>query len=489
MPTTPVPARRERGNASIEHLGYWIVAVILLAALIAGGTAMRAQIGGYVDQAFCTMRTLSPGCDSGSSTAATGGADAEGSWVKAGDPAAIDFTPDECLVGNSSDRREGGAKIAFFTAEGGRTVEVVEMRGADGKPFYLVKVNWDLEGGLTTGTGAGAASGKKDLGSGVELGARLDLSGTIGYGEGTTFKLTGSEDEAMALAGELMDHGADGADGLDPYAESTSITGKGSAQGKGGLTGGYGRETENGSPREGTVTAVEASLRGEVSHGWEATYNHQKQTTTYVTSYAGSITGEFNTEMGGTQGSRGWGSTVAITRDANNQIIKVEVAQIDEYQAGGAFTADHSESNPVSKNGGGANLDVDVDGTDKVITTYELAVNDSNRAVVEEWLSEQASVGDDYLPTTPFETAGWDPSVGSDVAIQQLLHDQGVGQQVIIRDGRTREELGFEIKFGLTFGGHVAATQTNGEVLSNKSLTAPDGSASRTWEDNPDCPV
>lgn len=473
---TPTSVSRERGAASTEHLGVIVVVVLVIAGLLGGAVVFSQQVNAYVAAGICRVGS------------AVGG-DGAGECAPDLPPELLPPTlvPTTCTVGTSSERKEGDISIAIVDAGIGRTVQTQHVQSEDGD-YYLVTVNNDGEAGLGTGAGGGLKSGKKDMEGGVSAGFQVDLSGKGRYVDGTTYRVETAE-EAEALAQELYDHGNDGADGANPYTESTTWEGEGTLSGDMGLTGSYSRENRNGEQRDGEVTAASASGSMQASHSWESTYNHQTGHTTYVTTWNGELSGEMGTMMGGVDGMKGWGSAVAITRDENNAIVGVQIVQISEGEANGNVGVDQSESHgappaegqPDDRNSAGGNVGFSAGDTDKTVTTIDLPVHDGNRETVEGWLSGETSWGDDWMPFTPLGTHGWDPLVESSDPMQQLLHEEAMVTRVTTRDSRTVEEIGANIKWGLKFGASYTHTQTDGEVVAAEYAGPPSG-GQRPWE-------
>lgn len=467
-------ASRERGAASTEHLGVIVVAVLILAGLLGSAAVFGAQINAYVSAGICRV---------GSAVGGNGPGDCAPDLPP--EVAPPDFVPTDCIVGTTSDRKEGDVSIAIVDGGIGRTVDTKHVQSEDGD-YYLVTVNNDGELGLGTGAGGGLASGKKDM-DGASAGVQVDLSGKGRYIDGTTYRVETAE-EAEALAQELYDHGNDGAGDADLWADSTTWQGEGTLSGDAGLTGTYSRENRNGEQRDGEVNAASVSGSGQAQHSWQSTYNHDTGHTTYVTTWNGTLDGQFDTMMGGVDGTVGWGSAIAITRDENNQIVKIKIVQISESGASGNVGLDQSETHgappvegPDDRTSAGGNAGFTAGDTDKTVTTIDLPVHDGNRQTVDTWLNSQTSWGDDWMPFTPFTTGGWDPLVTSSDPMQQLLHEEAMVSRVTTRDSRTVEEMGFSIKWGLKFGASYTLTQTDGEVVAAEYAGPPSG-GQRPWE-------
>ncbi len=465
--------RGDSGAGTLEYVGVTAVAAVVVSGLILSTTDLGARAGDLVEHAACEV---------GSATGWTDGCSGTDLAI------AQQMVPDSCSIGSSSERKEGDVSIAIVDLGIGRDVEVVEVQNADGSTHYLVTVNNDGEVGVGTGAGGGLASGKKkDSASGVEAGIQVDLSGKGMYIDGTTYRVE-TQAEAEALAQALYDDGNDGADGREPTVETTTWAGEGKLSGDAGLSGSYGREGDDGVHRDGEFSLVDLSGSGTARHSWQSSYNHETGETTYLTSWNGTLEGSASAGGVGPDGSLGWGSTIAITRDADNNITGVQVIQVQESSGGASVGAEGNETlgeaplpgQDDDRNGYGGGISVAEGNTAKTVTTIDLTVTDDNRGIVETWLGTQTSWGDDWMPLTPFSTYGWDPTVESTDPMVDLLYDRAEITRVVTEDSRSAEEIGASIKWGLKFGASYTHTTTEGEVISAEYAEAPAGGR-RGW--------
>lgn len=473
--TVRVRPEGERGAGSLEYTGVIAVGAIVVCGLLLGSTEVGPRLGMLADHAACEV---------GSATGWTGGC--ENTPLKVSER----MVPTECTVASSGERKEGDVSIAVVDLGIGRGVDVKEVRRKDGSTYYLVTVNNDGEAGLGTGAGGGLKKGKKDLGEGVNAGFQVDLSGKGIYVDGKTYKVEGTREDAKALAQSLYDHGNDGAGDHQPHLSSTTWAGEGKLSGDAGLTGSYNRTDKKGRNKEGEVTGVSIAGSGTAKHSWESSYNHETQETKYVNTWSGKLDGEMQLEVGGMKGTmRGWGSTVAITRDKDNKITGIEIIQIQESSASGNAGVDHSEKYGTKpegdakdkRNSAGGKIGGGAGASEKTITKIKLDVNDSNRGTVDTWLGQQVNWGKDWMPVAPFGTYGWDPTQQSTDPMVKVLHEQAQVTRTVTEDSRTTEEIGASIKWGLKFGASYTHTDTEGKLISAEYADLPvDGK--RGWK-------
>ncbi len=476
----PQGARADRGAGTLEYAGLAAVVAIVVGTVIATSTEFGSKTGMLAEHAACEV---------GSATGWTDGCESTPLMVTQR------MTPTSCSVSSSGERKEGDLSIAVVDLGIGRGVEVVEVQNEDGSTHYLVTVNNDGEAGVGIGAGGELGTGKSkgkskssDDKDGLDASLQVDLTGKGIYVDGTTYKVD-TKAEAEALAQALYDDGNDGADGQSPHIESTTWAGEGRLSGDAGLSGSYGREGDDGLHRDGEFEVADLAGSGSARHSWQSSYNHETGETTYLTSWNGTLGGNASVAGHGPGGEWGWGSTIAITRDKDNNITGVQVIQVQERSgdaaAGGGVdekVGDTPEGDaPDKRNGYGGSVNLSAGETEKTVTTIDLTVTDANRGTVESWLGDQTNWGNDWMPTTPFGTYGWDPTTESTDPMVQLLYKEAQITKVVTVDGRTSEEIGASIKWGLKFGASYTHTSTDGEVVSAE-YAGPPAEGRRGWK-------
>jgi hypothetical protein len=163
------------------------------------------------------------------------------------------------------------------------------------------------------------------------------------------------------------------------------------------------------------------------------------------------------------------GGTVSVTRDPSERISRVVLTSSSEIQDGlGDKTGSGVSRKDDSLTAGGSasqkSSTVDV-------TTTNLAVNDRNRAVVEQWVAQHEGDPDVALGSTstfyPDTAAPNDP-------FQNVLHNDA--QVSRVRYENVTDKLGFggEASVGVTAGGEVSGEGTQSHAVSGSYLDRPD---------------
>lgn len=442
--------RRERGATAIEYLGVVVVVVLLISTLTL--TKAGTLVGAYVHQGICSVGSL------------VGGECSPDAPRR--EDAIPDYEPDQCTVSTSGTTHKVDVSIAIVDAGGTHGVRIAEVRHADGTTEYIVTKTGEGRGGLGIGIGGKGETGEGN--GGADIGGDLGISGS--YTNDTAYRVDSLE-EARSLQDRLISNPFN-TDGLDPITETVTWGGKL----EGSIDLGLGLP-ENGTPENGGAIGGDdegGELGGggklEGAHSYATTTNYETGETTYITNWSGEVSANADA-LEGINASGTWkGSTsVAITRDANGQIVSIKL--MTQTQAGSTLKIGGKEASGSGREG------VDV------ITTVSLPVDDTNRSVVEDFLG---SADRNYAGLLPLQTMFWDPTQSSSDPMVNLLYNQAQITEVSMANSSNTWQLGGEIKWGIKLGATYTYTDTEGNVVDAQYAGAPAG-GQRPWHNMEVC--
>lgn len=426
---------RERGAGAVEYLGVVLAVVVIVAGLSL--TTAGGQIAGYIEQGICRVGSM-----------VNGGACAEGA-PEAGEEGP-NFEPESCTVATSSSTHEGGVSIAIVDLGADHGVKIAEVRHADGTVEYVVTADTGVEAGVGWGPGFEAAEAKAS--------AELGISGN--YSQGPTYTV-GTLEEAQALRDQMIVNPWANV-GQDPTSETVTWGGEVSVSVDLGIA--FPTVPFLEPPGSNGMAGSQAEISG--AHDYSTT-TYADGSTVYSTSWSGSISaGAGVVDAVNASGSWTGSTNVSIKRDANGQVVEISFETATQ---------------------GGSDLKVGDDGLNVtggpdtgVVTSTTLQVNDSNRHVVEQWMSGQVG-GDNYLGLAPLGTIFWDPTSPSTDPMQNLLFNEAQVSQVTMQTTESSWSTGGEWKvWGLKLGAKYTYTDENGIVVAAEYAGAPEAGR-RPW--------
>ena len=326
--------QRSRGAATLEY-----AAAFALVAILVGGTSVSARAstpayGNIVQQAICKVATavgMEGGCSGG-----TGPTDPN---TPPTDPG-FDPKPKKCKVSEHGEEVNSEIKIAFIKF--GENAGFIERTFSDGTVTYTATDGASL--GVTGGFG-----GKLDLGK-VERGAQVDFGAGVKFDYGSTWTFKNAE-EAAAMRKQLDDYlveqeiikhdpyysikflWSDPKEPPKPPSQSVStIETTFDAEGKLGLSLPFDTDpnSESGVPN---LNLADFGLKFGTTGKWTQIKDNETGNTTYTT--GGEVFGEANANVGpmGGQLKGILGSSIAITRDKDNNIVGVTMVTTREGKA------------------------------------------------------------------------------------------------------------------------------------------------------------
>jgi hypothetical protein len=162
------------------------------------------------------------------------------------------------------------------------------------------------------------------------------------------------------------------------------------------------------------------------------------------------------------------GGTAAVTRDPSGRITRVVLTSTSDVQAslgdqGGPGLADKVD-------GAKANVSANVKTSTLDVTTTNLAVNDRNRTVVEQWVAtHQSDPGVALGPASTF----YPDTAAEDDPFQNVLHTDAQVSTIRYDNVTDKQAFGGEASLGLTVGAEVSSESTQGHAVSGTYLEAP----------------
>jgi hypothetical protein len=472
----PDAARRfhSAGAATLEY-----AAAIALVALLIGAVVIpmkAAPIAQTAQTALCKVYTA---LGEGGSCAAT----TPPTTQPPGEPP-IDPKPPKCKMNEHGEKVNSEIKIAFIKI--GENAGFVETTYSDGTVTYTATDGASV--GLTGGFGA-----KLDLGK-VERGARVDFGGDLKFDYGSTWTFKDA-DEAAAMRKQLDDYLVEqeilkhnpeyGIKFLwsdpkeppkPPNLHVSTIEVSGSVDGHVGLSLPYPKPPSGEDSGIPNLKLADFGLKFGGSNKWTQITDTTNGSKTYTT--AGEGYGEVHGTVGPLAGElRGiLGSSLAVTRDKDNQITKVTLVTTREGKATSTTTAGQGDL-------GGAGSDAD-SASHATITTASLDVKTpEQRALVDAWLAQQASDPNAYVSP---ETYYPDKLVSGD-PFQNLMFTNAVVSNVEYANVSDKQGFAAEVKLGVAFGIDLSLETSDSKATDATYLDIPTPEGTRPPVDFPEC--
>ncbi|SDN10433.1 hypothetical protein [Actinomyces ruminicola] len=461
----------EVGAATAEYAGVIILVAVLILSLYLAMSPGGQRIQEAVEAAIC--RILGGDCEAGSESA---------QQTEERDPAA----PASCKVSSSKDSANSNVKIGFVKigeSFGFVTQEerYIDENGEENTRYSVIATD-GLSLGVEGGVGAKAKAGSSD-GGGLNVGA--SLSGEAGFtvSVGDTWNFDSEEgmqqfiDDYYAYRmqqQQLADPNAGGgyaiylllSDGyVDPprAADKTTVSGKiqGSVAGKFGA--GIGGDKQTGLD---IGTYGKASVGTQYSRQNDNRPGHEGEFTETI-AYSGSLEGGMS-GFDGVGGVGGYEGAVSISYkpgpDGKPMTANVTFTQT---LSGGAVRTNKAGS-AVSASASGSNKQQEV-------TATTIAVDDSNREIVDAWLSQALYVDPQtgsavfLIPPNVFDPSSPEP----DDAFQQLLYEEGSTTITTYDVDSEGFNVGAEVALGVKVGGGFGMSREDAVPVSSQYFASP----------------
>ncbi|HWJ52619.1 MAG TPA: hypothetical protein VNT24_04500 [Propionibacteriaceae bacterium] len=469
--------RGARGSATLEY-----AAAFALVAMLVGGTTISARAslpayGNIVTDAICKVAAAV-----GMGGSCSGGTDPTDPNTPPTDPS-FDPKPTRCKVTEHGEKVNSEVKIAFIKI--GENAGFIETTYSDGTVTYTATDGASV--GLTGGFGT-----KLDLGK-LERGAKVDFGAGVQFDYGSTWTFANAE-EAAAMRKQLDDYlveqeilkhdpyyaikflWSDAKEPPKPPSQSvTTIETTFDAEGKLGLSLPFDSDpkADSGIPN---LQLSDFGLKFGTSGKWTQIHDNVTGNTTYTT--GGEVFGQTTGNVGPLGGElKGiLGSSIAITRDKDNNIVKVTLVTTREGKATSSVNVGQGDL-------GGKASDSD-SASSATVTTASLDVKTpEQRALVNQWLAAQQADPNGYVsPETFFP----DRLVHGD-AFQNLMYTNATVSNVQYDNVSDKTGFAAEVKLGVAFGIDLSLETTDSRAVDATYLDVPGTNGTRAPVDFPEC--
>jgi hypothetical protein len=209
---------------------------------------------------------------------------------------------------------------------------------------------------------------------------------------------------------------------------------------------------------------------------WTQIKDNETGNTTYTT--GGEVFGETNGNVGPVGGQlRGiLGSSIAITRDKDNNIVGVTMVTTREGKATSSVNVGQGDL-------GGKGSDSDSASAVTVTTASLPVTTEEQRALVNQWLAAQEADPDGYVsPETFFP----DRLVSGD-PFQNLMYTNATVSNVEYNNVSDKAGFAAEVKLGVAFGIDLSLETTDSRAVDATYLDVPGTGGTRAPVDFPEC--
>jgi uncharacterized protein YndB with AHSA1/START domain len=469
--------RGARGSATLEY-----AAAFALVALLVGGTTISARAslpayGDIVTDAICKVAAAV-----GMGGSCSGGTDPTDPSTPPTDPS-FDPKPTRCKVTEHGEKVNSEIKIAFIKI--GENAGFIETTYSDGTVTYTATDGASV--GVTGGFGT-----KLDLGK-LERGAKVDFGAGVQFDYGSTWTFANAEEAAAMrkqldeylVEQEILKHDpyyaikflwSDAKEPPKPPSQSvTTIETTFDAEGKLGLSLPFDSDpnADSGIPN---LQLSDFGLKFGTSGKWTQIHDNVTGNTTYTT--GGEVFGQTTGNVGPLGGElKGiLGSSIAITRDKDNNIVKVTLVTTREGKATSSVNVGQGDL-------GGKASDSD-SASSLTVTTASLDVKTpEQRALVNQWLAAQQADPNGYVsPETFFP----DRLVQGD-EFQNLMYTNATVSNVQYDNVSDKTGFAAEVKLGVAFGIDLSLETTDSRAVDATYLDVPGTNGTRAPVDFPEC--
>lgn len=467
-------AHRDRGIGTVELLGIVALAAVLVTGAVLGARAYEPELRA----AICRLTAAIEG----GSGAACG---TQGPPV-AQEPTDDDFRPPVCMLHEESEKYSSEVKVWFFTF--GQESGFIVQEFADGS----VRVT------VTDGAGIGASgaltsktfdAGK--LGDGDNAGLDIDLGGGVKFSYGDTWEFE-SQEQWQEMKGALDDylvqeamirHNPEGgiwaakAMGWKDPPKDPKV-GFSRVELEVGLDVGLGLKDPTGTfddkgdpeffdPNVGIGLSASAGTAVII----ETDYETGERSFTYELTGQGSAEG--NLVVGSIEAQGMTQGAFTVTRDKDGKVTELVFNSVREGGVSGSLGNDSFDV------GGGAGRE---DST-STVTTTRLTVDASNRAMVDQWLSERNDYG--VALALPFQAMV--PDRPSDDPFLQHMYEKATTSVIQYHNVRDKWEFEAAVKKGWEFGFSISGEEATADAVTSDFLGAPGRDGVRPMVPDTEC--
>jgi YD repeat-containing protein len=468
-------ARRDGGAAAIEYAALLVVASLLMTALLA---FVPNPVEPEVRAALCRL---------------FGGTDCTAGAYEYKPPAS------SCVVG--SDSKKAGASVTVFSVKVGDNVQLVRTTYADGT-VRMTLVPIDLKVGVETGVGGKVQVGKGGFGG--DLGVKVEGSLNYKYGDTWVFPNGEAADQWTAIMQAEIANSVAEAAGIGGYIFDTTVKWLGRPEDdprrhepeisqheigvEGALKGavGFGPLSADDSGKKKSVTDIGTGLDIEGSVGASVLVTNDNSgkpedgypVTSYTFQVKGSIKGGAKVLGYGPGGERSYTGQTKVTYDKDGRLKSITWVSTQETNDSEAY------KNPGKANGSVKDTDKQVS-----VTTTTVNFDDSNRAIGENWLRQNAFLMPGQTAFNAVDQNGavvtHEPGPNAD-PMDRLVYDQGRVTRNVYAGDVDETKVGIsvaaEVKFGIEGG-----VETEEQKLVDSQYLGPPQNGQRTFQQWTEC--
>jgi YD repeat-containing protein len=407
----------------------------------------------------------------------------------------FDYKPSKAACILTSDSTKVGGSITVFDIKFGDSFQFVRTTTADGKvKIMIVPIDFKL--------GAEAMLGEKTAGGDYGLKAGAKVEGTAGFKYGDTWTFDNAGDADKFVHDQWTDWGRREAEHVSPglwvWDKVTGWKPKGPApqtnqweiSAEGALSGslGFGK-ISTGSNGDKTISDLGTGIdvEGRAGDSVAVTRDNVNPSnpkdpsyprTSYTFTVKGSVKGGAKVLGYGTDGSVAYTGQTRVTYDKNGKLVGITWVTTHEQSSTDGY------KNPGNVKAGGKGTDKQV-----TVTTTSVTFDDSNRAIGQQWLKDNAFLMPFQTVRNAFDADGAyqtrDPGPTAS-PMDRLLYDQGKVSRNTY-DGNVNQ-LGLEVKVGseFTFGFDASYENEQQYLVGSQYLGAP-VNGQRQFTNWPEC--
>lgn len=468
-------SRTDRGTSTVEYIAMILVAALVISAVT---LVIPNPVGDGAKAAICKIFNAVSG----------GNADCGRKTFNYKPPTAA------CVTGQDSNKV--GASVTAFSVKIGDSFQLLRIKTADGREKVVV-VPADFKLGAVGKEGLQFNVGGKDYG--LHAGGKVE--GAIGFKYGDTWSFANGKDADDFVNDMKWDWGRREAEHLSPALwVFDKVTGwkpntrdpdtrqwDVSAEGLANFGAQFGNPTETNGEKSVTDIGTGIEVEGKVGDGISIIKDDHNPTnpndpayprTSVVFNVQGNIKGGGKVLGLGPSGSTSYVGQTKVTRDSNGKLVSItwvtthDEASSDGYKIPGKNNASDKSS-------------------DKKVTTTTTTVNfdDSNRAIGDQWIHDNAFIMPLQTVRNAFDPSGsyttTDPGPGAS-AFDQLVYNQGVVSKNTYAGDVDELGIGAEAGEGLTFGIDLSYEHDQSHLVDSQYLDAPQN-GQRNFVQWPEC--
>jgi hypothetical protein len=468
-------SRTDRGASTVEY-----VALMLIMALVISGVTLVIPnpVGDGAKSAICKIFA------------------AVGIGGDCGGRKPIDYKPAKAACVTGQDSNKIGGSVTVFSVKIGDSFQLLRIKTADGREKVMV-VPVDFKLGAVGKEGAQFNLGSEDFG--LHAGGKVE--GTIGFKYGDTWSFPNDKAADDFVNDMKWDWGRKEAEHVSPALwifdkvtgwkpntrDPDSRQWDVSVEGLANYGAQFGNPTEDNGNKSVTDIGTGLEVEGKVGDGVSIIKDDHNPLnpndpsyprTSVVFNVQGSVKGGGKILGYGPSGSAQYVGQTKVTRDSSGKLVSITWVTTHEEAGGGGFKS-------PGKNNSSAK------GTDKTVTTTTTTVNfdDSNRAIGDQWIRDNAFLMPLQTVRNAFDPSGGysatDPGPGAS-PFDQLVYNQGIVSKNTYAGDVDQFGIGAEAGEGLTFGLDLNYEHDQSHLVDSKYLDAPQN-GQRNFVQWPEC--